>query len=153
MHMHQLGFVLEPLCGTGAFETRTLANPFRVTLQVRDTMLARRSPATPIHRSPRAAAQAALIAFGLCGSAVALTNFAFAEGEVTVAIPPAAAAPSDTAPAENGGAENAATATGQPAQPEAPPPVNPELKAQLDRAGAVSGQRIHTELLRRFYAA
>ncbi|HEX3538202.1 MAG TPA: L,D-transpeptidase family protein [Stellaceae bacterium] len=109
-------------------------------------MLAR-SRFSPVRRHAGPAAIAvALIAAGLFAP-LQFTPLAVAAGDEAVATAPIPQA--QTAPAEE-----ATTATAAP-QPEAPPPVNPELKAKLDgsRPVVIEGERAHSDLLRKFYAA
>lgn len=97
-------------------------------------------------------ATVALIAAGLCTPLLlALPAFAVEdEGAATVPIPLV-----QTAPASPAQTSSEPASPTEAAAPEAPPPVNPELKARLDgsRAVAVEGERMHSDLLRRFYAA
>src|SRR5438874_6792024 len=106
-------------------------------------MLARLRFPVRRHAGPAAIA-VALIAVGFCAplSQISAAS-ADSDSVVTAPIPQA-----DTGPAE-------ISATAATSQPEAPPPVNPELKAKLDgsRAVVIEGERTHTELLRKFYAA
>lgn len=109
-------------------------------------MLAR-SRFSPVGRHAGPAAIAvALIAAGLFAP-LRFTPPAIAAEDETVTTAPIPQA--QTAPAEE-----PATAAATP-QPEAPPPANPELKARLDgsRPVAIEGERTHSELLRKFYAA
>lgn len=127
-------------------------------------MLARLSRSPLMRRSPmRVSFAIAAIAAIACAGAFGRDSLA--EDAATAPIPPAATAaatPDATAPPAETAAgtpdattSSAESATAEPAQPEAPPPINPALKAKLDGSGAVvvEGQRTHAALLRRFYAA
>ena len=100
----------------------------------------------PIRRHAGPAAIAvALIGAGFFAP-LAQTSAASTETDAAVATAPIPQ--TDAAPAEE-------PTTAAAPQPEAPPPVNPELKAKLDgsRAAIVEGERTRTDLLRKFYAA
>ena len=121
-------------------------------------MLARLTRLTSARRNPRPVALAlVLTAAAIFGGLASAATGAQKDDAATAPIPPIAAPLADAAPTAAPPGDPATTATEQTqaAQPEAPPPVNPELKARLDGSGAaiVAGQRIRLELLRRFYAA
>jgi murein L,D-transpeptidase YcbB/YkuD len=104
-------------------------------------MLASLRLSTPPSRRSRFALALLAAAFG--GALLLAIPTAVAEDAVATApIPPAEAPAASAEPAEA-------------AAPQAPPPVNPELKARLEGSGPViiDGERTHSDLLRRFYAA